>query len=158
MESLCYSAKGSNDAYDVSVSLTTSVGILCIFGSHTLQKLKIISLDAGLRMDGIPVLDLWDSVIEVFHSSPHQTNKTKDVREPRRNLSANTQPNMRKQIPTTHTNLDLINIDHVPSSGTHSGSNAMFYVFEDNEAVTKMIIKGRSPAMRHVSRNPFEQD
>ena len=28
----------------------------------------------------------------------------------------------------------------------------MLYVFEDNEAVIKMIIKGRSPAMRHVSR------
>ena len=26
------------------------------------------------------------------------------------------------------------------------------YVFEDNEAVIKMIIKGRSPSMRHVSR------
>ena len=29
---------------------------------------------------------------------------------------------------------------------------SMLYVFEDNEAVTKMIIKGRSPTMRHVSR------
>ena len=28
----------------------------------------------------------------------------------------------------------------------------MLYVFEDNEAVIKMIIKGRSPTMRHVSR------
>ena len=28
----------------------------------------------------------------------------------------------------------------------------MLYVFEDNEAVIKMVIKGRSPAMRHVSR------
>ena len=27
------------------------------------------------------------------------------------------------------------------------------YVFEDNEAVIKMIIKGRSPTTRHVSRN-----
>ena len=43
----------------------------------------IISLDAGSRMDGIPALDLWDLMIEVFHSSPNQTNKTKDVREGR---------------------------------------------------------------------------
>ena len=89
-------------------------------------------------------------MIEVFHSSPNQTNKTKNVREPRGNLSANTQRNMRKQIPTTHTNLDLTNIDHVPSSGTHSGSNDVLYVFEDNEAVIKMIIEGRT--MRRVSR------
>ena len=48
---------------------------------------------------------------------------------------------MRKQIPTTNTNLGLINIDHVPSSGTHS------CVFENIEAVIKMIINGRSPTM-----------
>ena len=28
----------------------------------------------------------------------------------------------------------------------------MLYIFEDNEAVIKMIIKGRSPTVRHVSR------
>ena len=59
---------------------------------------------------------------------------------------------MRQQIPTTHTNLDLTNINHAPSCGTHSCSNALLYVFEDNEAVIKMIIKGRSHPMRHVSR------
>ena len=93
-----------------------------------------------------------DFVIEVFHCSPIQTNKTKEVREPPGNLSATPQSHKRKHIPTTNTNLDLTNTDHVPSSGTHSGSNAMLYVFEDNEAVIKMIIKGRSPTMRHVSR------
>ena len=113
--------------------------------SHNSTEAEIISLDAGLRMDGIPALTLWDLVIEVFHSVPNQTNKTKDVTEPPGNLSANPQPNMRKQIPTTNTNLDLTNIDHVPSSGTHSDSHAMLYVFEDNEAVIKMTIKGRSP-------------
>ena len=35
---------------------------------------------------------------------------------------------------------------------TNAGSSAMLCVFEDNEAVIKMIIKGRSPTMRHVSR------
>ena len=29
---------------------------------------------------------------------------------------------------------------------------ALLYVFEDNEAVIKMVLKGRSPTMRHVSR------
>ena len=84
---------------------------------------------------------------------PHQTKPTKpkDVREPRGNLSATPQSNMREQIPTTNTSLDLTNIDHVPSSGTHSGSNAMLYVFDDDEAVIKVILKGRSPTMRHVS-------
>ena len=84
-------------------------------------------------------------VIEVSHSSPNQTNKSGET-------CWQKQPNMRKQSPTMHTDLDLINVDHVLSSVTHSGSNAVLYVFEDNEAVIKMIIKGRSP-MRQVSRN-----
>ena len=37
-----------------------------------------ISLDAGLRMDGISALDLCDLGIEVFHSSPSQSEKTED--------------------------------------------------------------------------------
>ena len=73
--------------------------------SHGSTEAEVISLDAALRMNGIPALDLWDLVIEVFHSSPNQTNQTKDVRVPQGNLSANIRPNMRKQGPTTHTNL-----------------------------------------------------
>ena len=51
--------------------------------SHSATEAEIISLDAGLRMAGMPVL-------EVFHSSPNQTKPTKpkDAREPRENLSA----------------------------------------------------------------------
>ena len=59
---------------------------------------------------------------------------------------------MRNQIPTEHINLDLANIDHVSYNVKKSGSSAMLCVFEDNEAVIKMIIKGRSPTMRHVLR------
>ena len=84
--------------------------------SHSSTEAEIISLDAGSRVDGIPAVTLWDLVIEIFHSPPNQTNKTKDVRDPRWNLSAKTQPNMQKQIPTMHTNLDLANIDHVSSN------------------------------------------
>ena len=46
----------------------------------------------------------------------------------------------------------LNNIDCVPSNVQSSRQEALLYVFEDNEAVIKMIIKGRSPTMRHVSR------
>ena len=133
----------SDFAGDIEDSKSTSGGTLCIFGTHTFvptrwkgkkqtlvshssTEAEVISLDASLRMDGIPSLDLWDSVIEVFHSSPYHTNKTKDEREPRR-WSATPQSHKQKQIPTTHTNLDLTNIDHVPSSGTHSGYHATLY-------------------------------
>ena len=45
----------------------------------------------------------------------------------------------------------LNHIDCVPSDVQFSHQEALLYVFED-EAVIKMIIKGRSPTMRHVSR------
>ena len=47
---------------------------------------------------------------------------------------------------------DLDNVDLIPSNVNSSHREALLYVFEDNEAVIKMIIKGRSPTMSHVSR------
>ena len=91
-----------------------------------------MSLDAGLRVDGIPALTLWDSVIDFFHSVPNRTDGP--MREPRGNPSAVGKPNMHNPIPIKHTNVIPTNIDHSPSNTTHSGPGAMLYVFEDNEA------------------------
>ena len=101
-------------------------------------------------MDGIPALTLWDLVIEVFHSVPNNTEGPK--RELRRNPSAIVKPNMHNPVPIKHNNVIPTNIDNIPSNRKNPDSSAMLYVFEDNEAVIKMIIKGRSPIMRHVSR------
>ena len=46
----------------------------------------------------------------------------------------------------------LNSIDCVPSNVQSSHQEPLLHVFEDNEAVIKMIIKGRSPTVRHVSR------
>ena len=46
----------------------------------------------------------------------------------------------------------LNNVDRVPSNVQFSPQEALLYVCEDNEAVFKMNITGRSPAMRRVSR------
>ena len=113
--------------------------------SHSSTEAEIISLDAGLRMDGIPALTLWDLVIEVFHSVPNKIKQPKE--ELRGNPLQATKPNTLK-----HTNVLLTNIDHITSNTMYSGASAMLYVFEDKEAVIKMIIIGRSPTMRHVSR------
>ena len=43
-------------------------------------------------------------------------------------------------------------IDYVPPSARLSSGAAELYVFEDNEAVIKMCIKGRSPTLRYVPR------
>ena len=47
---------------------------------------------------------------------------------------------------------DLDTVDFIPSSVNSSRQEALLYLFEDNEAVIKMIIKRRCPTMRHVSR------
>ena len=159
----------SDFAGDLEDSKSTSGGGLCIFGSHTFVPISrmckkqtsvldrsteadIISLDAGLRLDGIPALDHSDLVIEVFHPSANQTNKAKYLRAFQGKLLPRTSINMRNQNPTKHINLDLANIDHVSSNVKHRGSSAVLYVFEFNEAVIKMVMKGRSPTMWYVSR------
>ena len=71
-------------------------------------------------------------------------------------------PNQRKVRSTPHTIQnrqqshgminDLDNVVFLPSNVKSSHQEALLCVFEDNEAVIKMIVKGRSPTMRHVSR------
>ena len=155
---------------DLEDSKSTSEGVLCISGSQTFVPLswmckkqtsvshssteaELISLDAGLRMDGIPVLDLWDLVMEVFHCCPIPSKKTND--QPRGDSSRNTTSNKHTQnqtkVPTKHNNLELSNVDYVSSNAKSSLFGAVHFIFEDNEAVIKMIMKGRSPTMRHVS-------
>ena len=157
----------SDFAGDLEDSKSTSGGVLCIFGSHTFVPIswmckkqtsvshssteaEIISLDAGLGMDGLPALTLWDLVIEIFHSAPSK------IKQPKEKLPGDpfqaTKPNMHNTIHCKHINVIPTNIDHIPSNTMHSRVGAMLYVFEDNEAVIKMIIRGRSPTMRHVSR------
>ena len=151
----------SDFAGDLEDSKPTSAGVLCIFGSHTLVPIswmckkqtsvshssteaKIISLDTGLRMDGLPALTRWDLVIEVFHSVPNQTDGP--TREPRGNPSAVVKPNMHNPIPIKHTNVIPTNIDHIPSNTMHSGASAMLCVFEDNEAVATASVRPKSLA------------
>ena len=53
----------------------------------------------------------------------------------------------------SYNKIDVVHdIDSVPSNVQSASREALLYVFEDNEAVIKMIMKGRSPTMRHVSR------
>ena len=47
---------------------------------------------------------------------------------------------------------DLDKVDVILSNVQSSHQEALLYVFEDNKAVIKMIIMGRSPTLRHVSR------
>ena len=164
------SFQDSDFAGDVEDSKSTSGELSCIFGSQTFvppswmckkqilvsrssTEAERISLDAGLRMDGIPALDLWDLVKEVFHSSPTQSKETKDQARGNslRDTTSNKNTQNQTEVPIQHDTLELSNVDYVSSNAKSSLFCAGLYVFEDNEAVIKMTIKGRSPTMRHVS-------
>ena len=158
----------SDFAGDLEDSKSTSGETLCVFGSHTFVPIswmckkqnsvshsstesEIISLDAGLRLDGIPALDLWDLIVSVLgNTTQNQIERgdpllsTCEICSPPHTIHKHKQS--RKVIN------DLDNVDFIPSNVQSSHQEALLYVFEDNEAVIKMIIKGRSPTMRHVSR------
>ena len=109
-----------------------------------LQSLRL-SLDAGLRLDGLLALDLWDTVIEVLRS-------TNNTVQPIHNSIQETGVTLRSKAKTQTVKRrqkveELNDVDYVP---TNSLSCTFF---EYSEAVIKMIIKGRSPTMRHVSRS-----
>ena len=104
-------------------------------------------------MDGLLALDFWDVVIEVLR----ETNSTKTPTNPafgNRCETGNCSRN-HKSKPKQNGNRDveqLSHVDHVPTDTHSSQGESQWYIFEDNEIVIKMIIKGRSPTMRHVSR------
>ena len=70
-------------------------------------------------MDGIPALDLWNLVVEVFHCDQNQPNKTKDS-SAQGNLWHRIMSSTRKQsetkAPTKHDSSELFHIDNVPSN------------------------------------------
>ena len=109
--------------------------------SHSSTESEIISLDAGLRLDAIPALDLWDLIVSVLGNT---------IQTPER--PGRPVVNDKEQRSQGMTNV-LNHIDCVPSDVQFSHQEALLYVFENNEVVIKMIIRGRSPTMRHASRN-----
>ena len=46
--------------------------------SHSSTESEIISLDTGLRLDGIPALDLWDLMVSVFGNTTQTTERPGD--------------------------------------------------------------------------------
>ena len=106
--------------------------------SHSSTESEIISLDTGLRLDGLLALEIWDLIVSVFGNISHISDRTGQL--------VNGKNKSYNKFDAMH------DIDSVPSNVQSSNREALLYVFEDNEAVLKMIMKGRSPTMRHVSR------
>ena len=43
--------------------------------SHSSTESEIISLDTGLRLDGLPALELWDLIVSVFGNVSHVSDR-----------------------------------------------------------------------------------
>ena len=143
----------SDFAGDLEDSKSTSGGTLCVFGSHTFVPIswmckkqtsvsnsstgsEIISLAARLRLHGIPAFNLWDLIVLVLGNTNQNHDRTG------RPVVCRDQNHVRQQSRGVINVLD--NVDLVPSNVRFSHQEALLYVFEDNEAVIKMIVKGRS--------------
>ena len=145
----------SDFAGDLEDSKSTSGRTLCVFGSHTFVPIswmckkqtsvsqsstesEMISLGTELRLDGLLALELWDLIVSVFENISHISDRTgKLVNGKNKSLNK----------------IDVMeDIDSVPSNVQFSRQEVLLYMFEDNEAVIEMIMKGRSLTMRHVSR------
>ena len=102
--------------------------------SHSSTDSEIISLGAGLRMDGLPALDLWDVVIEVLRST---NNTARPSRLAQGNLCGTGDHSNNKtktKTPTEKSKRDvhqLSNVDYVPTNTHSSRQEALLYVFED---------------------------
>ena len=84
--------------------------------SHSSTESEIISLDAGLRLDGLPALELWDLIVSVLGNTI-QTHEG-----PGRPVVSD--KNERSQGMTNVLN----NIDCVPSNVQSSHQEGLLYV------------------------------
>ena len=83
-------------------------------------------------MDGLLALELWDLIVSVFGN----VSRVSD--------GSGKPENDAHKRQKSHSKIDVMkDIDSVPSNVQSANREALLYVFEDNEAVIKMIMKGR---------------
>ena len=109
--------------------------------SHSSTESEIISLDTGLILDGLLALELWDLIVSVLGNVSRVSYR-----------SGQPDSDVHKLHKSQKKTDVMEDIDSVPSNVQSAHQEAVLSVFEDNEAVINMIIKGKSPTMRHVSR------
>ena len=95
-------------------------------------------------LDGIPALDLWNLIVAVLGNTNQNHKEQGDVLMNRREVLSTPHTIQKSKQSHGMTN-DLDNVDFIPSNVNSSPQEALLYVFEDNEAVIKMIIKGKKP-------------
>ena len=122
------------------------------------QNQKLFRWMLASKMDGLSALDSWDEVIEVLRSSNNgpPTPKSYTPKSKPKGAAGNcvrdNVHDIRLKKEGDRNAGQLSNLDYATTKAHYSQGKEKEYIFEDNEAVIKMIIKRRSPMMRHVSR------
>ena len=98
--------------------------------SHSSTQSEVISLDAGLRMDGIHALGLSDTVIEVLRSSPAPSPSIRSGRPAVMPSQCEKDPQVRtKSKHPMWEEIKLEDIDHVDPNSQFSHHRDLLYVF-----------------------------
>ena len=122
----------SDFAGDLEDSKSTSGGTLCIFGSHTFVPIswmckkqtsvshsstesEIISLDTGLRLDGIPALDLWDQIVAVLGNTNQNRTEQGDLLKNKREVRLPPHT-IHKRKQSQRVIIDLDNVAFIPQT------------------------------------------
>ena len=93
--------------------------------SHNSTESEIISVDTGLRLDGLPALELWDLIVSVLGNISRVSDRSeKPESDDHKHHKSHNKINVTRDI------------DAVPSSVQSARQEALLY----------------SPTMRHVSR------
>ena len=80
-------------------------------------------MDTGLRLDGLPALELWDLIVSVLGNISRASDRSG---KPESDDHKHHKP---------HKKIDVMeDIDYVPSYVQSARQQALLYVFEDNEA------------------------
>ena len=144
-------------AADTTDSKSTSGAFICLIGpntfvpmqwvckkqgatSHSSAEAELIALEACLRTEGLPCLMLWELITDVFY--PQQPQPKTPILHP-------IVKNRFKHITISDY---LKEVDHIPTTEPQSLNNTQLIIFEDNDAVIKMCVKGRAPHMKHIPR------
>ena len=83
--------------------------------SHSSTESEIISLDTGLRLDGLPALELWDLIVSVLGNISRVSDRSG------------------KPESDDHKHHVMKDSDAVPSNVQSACREALLYVFEDND-------------------------
>ena len=89
-----------------------------------------------MRVEGLPLLNLWSQILHTLSEDPSSEGCRTTLSDTLRKYYA----------------VSLESVDYMPASLPMHVPNTRLTMCEDNDAVIKMLKKGRAPAMTHVAR------